>query len=75
MSCRLFAEHPQLQVEAIEPNEGMRKGFEESQSGWKVSRPVRVQDGSATSLPLPDASFDAVTVAQVLGALQHMQPL
>ena len=64
-ACRLLAEHPMLAVEAVEPNDAMRQGFEAAQKGWNITRPIRCQAGSATSLPFEDASFDLVSVAQV----------
>ena len=78
-SCRLLAEHPLLAVTALEPNEGMRKGFEEAQTRWNLTRPISCHPGNATALPFDDASFDAVTVAQVaacmlfLASLKHLR--
>ncbi len=43
---------------AVEPVEGMRRKLEEGLPG------VTVLDGTAEAIPLPDASVDAVTVAQ-----------
>ena len=65
IACRLLAEHPMLAVEAVEPNDAMRQGFEAAQKGWNITRPICCQAGSATSLPFEDASFDLVSVAQV----------
>ena len=45
-------------VTAVEPDELMRAGFVEAVPG------VDVLPGSAESLPVPDASFDAVTAGQ-----------
>ena len=60
---------------AVEPNEGMRKGFERMQHEWKLDAKITVLDGSATSLPFEDKTFNAVYVAQVKCCLNDRPPL
>lgn len=43
----------------------MRKGFERLQSTWGLDKRIPLHDGSATSLPFEEHTFDAVFVAQV----------
>ncbi|KAK9808255.1 hypothetical protein WJX73_004023 [Symbiochloris irregularis] len=61
---RLLAAQPSLHVSAIEPAKGMREAFEQNQPSWNLPRPVTIKDGSATSLPFGDGTFDAVFAAQ-----------
>jgi ubiquinone/menaquinone biosynthesis C-methylase UbiE len=61
-----FAHYPTTVVEliAIEPEPALRERAVAAASGASV--PVRVLDGVAESLPLPEASVDAVVFAGVL---------
>jgi len=56
---RLLAAHPQLQVSAVEPAAAMRRVFR-----TVLPPAVEILDGTATSIPFPDASFAAVSCAQ-----------
>lgn len=67
----LSARDEKYDIVAVEPVGSMRDVLQE-----KKLRNVNVQDGSADSIPAPDAEFDAVVVAQVsldgLSFLSHL---
>jgi ubiquinone/menaquinone biosynthesis C-methylase UbiE len=68
-----FAHYPRAVTEliAIEPEPGLRERALEATSAASV--PVRVVDGVAERLPLPDASVDAAVFAGVLCSVNDPQ--
>ena len=63
---RRLLEHPNLDITAVEPNDGMRAGLRQNLPT------VKAVSGLATSIPVEDNSLDALFVAQVSTAEQEL---
>ena len=61
LALRIARDCPTAQVTGVDPSAGMLRVFEQKAAGFGDR--IQMQLGDAESLPFPDRSFDAVTIA------------